>query len=183
MASHYPDTPLVKISAKTGIGFAGLTEMLAQVGEFGRKILELDYDVYAEGEAELGWLNMSVKLRAESEIDLDQITLGIVQQIDDRLPATAEVAHLKVLSVWDGAHAVANVTSNEGEPALSLAADRSTKQADIVVNARVAIDPDLLAEFVQQAIEACRKQYNVDLAIINLQHFRPGRPEPTHRYQ
>ena len=39
-------------------------EVLDQQGQFGRRILELDYDVYAAGEAELGWLNSSLRVTA-----------------------------------------------------------------------------------------------------------------------
>ena len=31
-------------------------------GHFGRKILDIDYDTYAEGEAELGWLNSGIRV-------------------------------------------------------------------------------------------------------------------------
>jgi len=178
----FPETPLLKISAKTGKGFDELVEMLARDGNVGTNILDIDYDVYAAGEAELGWLNLAMKLRAESPVDLDAVTLAMVAAIHQQLPAGAEVAHLKVLSVWDGAHAVANLTASEAQPVLSLSADRNTTQADLVVNARVAMDPDHLAQIVQQAIEACRQQFQIDLAVVNLQHFRPGRPVPTHRY-
>ena len=56
---QHPETPVLRISARTGEGFEGLTEFLAQDGDFGRRVLDIDYDTYAEGEAELGWLNSS----------------------------------------------------------------------------------------------------------------------------
>src|SRR5437762_10264660 len=60
LAENYPGTPVLRVSAKTGQGFEALTELLDQEGNFGRKILDIDYDTYAEGEAEMGWLNSSV---------------------------------------------------------------------------------------------------------------------------
>src|SRR5947209_97141 len=65
LAENYPGTPLLRVSAKTGQGFEALTELLDQEGNFGRKILDIDYDTYAEGEAEMGWLNSSVHVSAE----------------------------------------------------------------------------------------------------------------------
>jgi len=38
----------------SGAGFEALREVLDQQGRFGRRILDLKDDVYAEGEAELG---------------------------------------------------------------------------------------------------------------------------------
>src|SRR5260370_24066419 len=58
----YPAVPLLPVSAKTGQGFEALIELLDQEGNFGRKILDIDYDTYAEGAAELGWLNGTARV-------------------------------------------------------------------------------------------------------------------------
>jgi G3E family GTPase len=57
--AQYPGVLVLRVSAKTGAGFEGVTQLLDQQGNFGKRILDIDYDVYAEGEAELGWLNSS----------------------------------------------------------------------------------------------------------------------------
>src|SRR5207245_3925025 len=73
VSRHYPGTPILPLSARTGQGFPALTELLDQEGNFGRKILDIDYDVYAEGEAELGWLNSSVHITAPEAFAQDQL--------------------------------------------------------------------------------------------------------------
>ena len=62
LAEQFPGTPVLVVSAKTGTGFDAYTALLDQDGAFGRKMLDIDYDIYAEGEAELGWLNASAHL-------------------------------------------------------------------------------------------------------------------------
>src|SRR5262249_45263179 len=52
VAAQYPGVPVLRVSAKTGQGFEAITELLDQQGRFGQRILDIDYDVYAEGEAE-----------------------------------------------------------------------------------------------------------------------------------
>src|SRR6516162_11712281 len=52
LEQQFPATPVLPVSAKTGQGFDAVTELLDQDGNFGRKILDIDYDTYAEGEAE-----------------------------------------------------------------------------------------------------------------------------------
>src|SRR5258707_11865156 len=52
VAKEYAGVPVVRLSAKTGQGFEGLVELLDQDGNFGCKILDIDYDIYAECEAE-----------------------------------------------------------------------------------------------------------------------------------
>src|SRR6266404_5452661 len=72
---NFPGTPVLRVSARTGQGFEALTELLDQDGNFGRKILSIDYDIYAEGEAELGWLNSSVSVSAAQPFALDDLLL------------------------------------------------------------------------------------------------------------
>src|SRR5271157_534081 len=57
-----PRAPVVPISARTGQGFDRLMELIDSPGQVAGRILELDYDRYARGEAELGWLNCRIKL-------------------------------------------------------------------------------------------------------------------------
>ncbi len=78
-------TPLLHLSAKTGRGFEALTELLEQQGRFGRKILDIDYDVYAAGEAELGWLNSSMSVVAASPFAVDALLLLVATRLRDTL--------------------------------------------------------------------------------------------------
>src|SRR3954471_14320736 len=50
VGERFPGTPVLRVSAQTGAGFDKLLELLDQTGAFGRKILDIDYDTYAEGE-------------------------------------------------------------------------------------------------------------------------------------
>src|SRR5262249_34155866 len=71
VGEQFPGVPVIRLSAKTGQGFNGLTELLDQQGNFGRRILDIDYDTYAEGEAELGWLNCAAQVNTSRPIGLD----------------------------------------------------------------------------------------------------------------
>src|SRR5438445_7222540 len=81
VAREYPGVPLLPLSAKTGHGFDALIELLEQDGNFGRKILDIDYDTYAEGEAELGWLNGRVRVAAPEPFDLDALLLEVISSL------------------------------------------------------------------------------------------------------
>src|SRR5207247_5865291 len=83
--AHFPSTPLLRVSAKTGQGFDGVVELLDQEGNFGRKILDIDYDIYAAGEAELGWLNSSAHVSAAQPFSLDNLLMEVVQQLQAAL--------------------------------------------------------------------------------------------------
>lgn len=181
---RHPQTPRLAISAKTGAGFDALVEFLDQRGDFGRRVLDIDYDVYAEGEAELGWLNSSVRLHAERPFDLDTLLLGIVNKMRQSLTdAGFEAAHLKTIGLWEGFFGVANLVSTTVSAELSLPSRCRVSDCDLVVNARVACDPLILANHVRAALaEVCAAQ-DVVATEQQTQKFRPGRPVPTHRLQ
>ncbi|MBI2479938.1 MAG: cobalamin biosynthesis protein P47K [Planctomycetia bacterium] len=180
---HYPGVPTLRMSARTGAGFAGLLELLDQQGNFGRRILDIDYDIYAEGEAELGWLNSNLRVTSDVPFSLDGLLVQIVDGLRDRLLALhAEAAHLKTIGLWDGAHGVANLISNALPAELSLASDCVTTSADLVVNARVALDPLALEIEVQQVVDAICSALGARADWHRTQSFRPGRPVPTHRF-
>lgn len=182
LAQAYPGRPVLRMSAKSGAGFVGLTEFLAQRGEFGRRVMEVDYDVYAEGEAELGWLNSQATITAPTEFPLDELLLDLIGRLHLQFTQQgAEAAHLKVIGLCDGTYAVANLVSNATGPELSLPSQTQVREANVVVNARVATDPTALESMVRQELAAVCAERGAHLQIDTMQSFRPGRPVPTYR--
>ena len=182
LEQHYPQTPRLSISAKTGQGFDAYFEFLDQVGDFGRRVLDIDYDIYAEGEAELGWLNSSVQITAPVDFKLDELLLDMIRELKTRLVKDGlEVAHLKLIGLSPAAFGVANLVSRDLPPELSLPSHASTRNVDLVVNARVACDPALLGQHVESSIRQICSQHQASPEFGAAQMFRPGRPQPTHR--
>ncbi|MFO0844923.1 MAG: GTP-binding protein [Gemmataceae bacterium] len=176
----FPSTPVLKVSARTGEGFELLTSFLGQEGPFGRKVLDIDYDTYAEGEAELGWLNASAEVRAEAPVALDELLLGVVRSL--RAAVEGEVAHLKVIGLGQTSFGVANLVASGGAAELSLPSCSQTDEVELIVNARVAVDPAALEAAVRRVVPEACAAHGATAAIRTLQSFRPGRPTPTHRY-
>ncbi len=184
LREQHPETPVLRISARTGEGFDGLTEFLAQDGDFGRRVLDIDYDTYAEGEAELGWLNSSLRIKAFEPFSLDELLLEVVSRLRDSLSTIeAETAHLKTIGLWEGFFGVANLISSDTEPELSLPSNCEVEEVDLIVNARVACDPDVLNTHVANVIEEAGLARGATPEFRQTQSFRPGRPVPTHRYE
>jgi Ni2+-binding GTPase involved in maturation of urease and hydrogenase len=184
LEEQYPGVPVLRVSAATGQGFDALAELLEQTGGFGRRILDIDYDTYAEGEAELGWLNATVGLHADQPFGLDAFLVALLQDLAAICRTLGgEVAHLKLIGMDDaGAFGVGNVVSSDTEPKLSLASGLTLKDADLIVNARVAVDPTVLEAEVRRAIETRCQSMGVVPEFRTSQSLRPGRPVPTHRY-
>jgi G3E family GTPase len=179
----YPTTPILKMSARTGQGFDLLASLLEQEGHFGQKILDIDYDTYAEGEAELGWLNASVRVESSTRFALDQLLLDVVSRLQPLLAEqAAEVAHLKAIGLGEISFGVANLVASGLVPELSLPSQAQVQDVELIVNARVAIDPAALEALFRQVVPAVCSAHGATATFRTLQSFRPGRPTPTHRY-
>lgn len=181
LESQFPDRPVLRVSARTGEGFTELFHRLSETPR-GRRTPEVDYDIYAEGEAELGWLNSTAHLNAPEPFDLDRLLLDLTVRLRDAfLTSGTEPAHLKISGDWAGVNAVANLVSSTTPAELSRPSGASVQQADLIVNARVATDPALLSEQVHAALAAEALARNALVRFGHSQSFRPGRPVPTHR--
>jgi len=180
---HVGDRPVLKVSAKTGAGFEELTQWLDQEGDFGRHILDIDYDTYAEGEAELGWLNSSVHITCEQPFSLDELLTEVISKLQQQLAeASAEAAHLKAIGLWEGFFGVANLISSDSAPELSLPSHCDVESVDVIVNARAACDPDALQSMVEEVVSSAVRRRSGTADFRKTQSFRPGRPVPTHRF-
>lgn len=179
---HHPGIPVLRVSAKTGQGFDALLALLEQEGDFGRRVLDIDYDIYAEGEAELGWLNSSVRVTAERKFALDELLLDVIARLRDSLAeAEAETAHLKAIGLWEGFFGVANLITSASAPELSLPSNCEVDAIDLIVNARVACDPAELEARVTETVSAASAARGAQADFRRTRSFRPGRPVPTHR--
>ena len=182
VGERFPDVKCFGLSSKTGAGFEDLVAAVEAEPIKRNKMMEMDYVTYAEGEAELGWLNCQVAASADERFSLDEVVLKLVGQIGASLTSAGhEVAHLKVLGQTLNDAAVANLVGSSVEAELSLASEIKPTSADLLVNARVAVDPDQLSAIVQSVTEQLANELNLTLTVGNIQSFRPGKPEPTHR--
>src|SRR5262249_58279763 len=82
-----------------------------------------------------------------------ELLLDVVRALRERLGAEKyETAHLKVIGLWEGFFGVANLVSRDSKPELSLPSHSRVREADLIVNARVATDPAILETFVREAV-------------------------------
>lgn len=180
--AQYPGRPVLFVSAKTGENVDAVHEALAGVAAPRETFMEVDYDIYAEGEAELGWLNATVELDSDAPLSLDQAAERVVDLMRERLEARdAEPAHLKVLCSSGSAVAVANLVSSETPTTLSVASQSADRPLTLIINARVCLAPDGLRDVVTEAVETLAEELSANSTIRSIESFRPGRPVPTFR--
>lgn len=188
LAREFPLAAVREVSCRTGEGMAEWFAALESGVHAGRATMEVDYDVYAEGEALLGWLNATVRVAAVDGVDADGLLESLAVALHGGLKARgAEVAHLKMtLSPDDslsGEVAVVNLVRNDFVPELSQRLDDDITGAQIIINLRAEAPPESLEHELRLALAPDRAPSAAAavLVIEHLEYFRPGRPEPTHR--
>ena len=179
-----PDVPVVLISPKTGEGVDEAIGYIESPMIAGRRLLDIDYDIYADGEAELGWVNLTAQVSPQAELDLDDFVVALVGDIASAIGQSTDgqIAHLKASVIADDTQAIANVVSNDSPVDVGLSSGRSiTTPVQVVVNARVAIDPDQLQTICEKSVRAIAQSMQADASNVSAHSLRPGRPTPTHR--
>ena len=184
LTTEFPNAEVLQISARTGEGLNDWFARITAAEQIARAVMEVDYELYAEGEALLGWLNATVQLRAadpfEAQPVLQQFATDIQSQLNE---ASAEIAHLKMTlspdASLDGQVAIINLVRNDFVPELSADLDAPIDSAQLIINLRAEADPELLHAAFQTALANAPK--NLTATLDHLEHFRPGKPEPTHR--
>ena len=178
---QFPGKPVIAMSARDSIGmddFLGVAE--ASYSE--KQTMDVDYEKYARGEAELGWLNCEIQAASEKSFELDNLVLGLTRRIGQLLAdEQCEVAHLKTMGQTLENSAVANLVSSSVQTELSLKSEIRCQRADVLVNARVAAEPAVLQRIVEVAVAELQAAHEMSLELRNVQSFRPGKPVPTHR--
>lgn len=175
----YPRAEVLRMSAREGKGVdAWLTRLTAARAAAG-SAPEVDYDLYADGEALLGWLNASVSVSSPAEFDGNELLRRIAAATRQALPGV-EIAHLKMTLVpteEGGDIGVLNLVRSDGTAEISHSLKEPLAAGELLVNLRAEADPELLRESVLGALAAC----GCEAAIRHVEYFRPARPQPTYR--
>ena len=192
LAEQYGGRRILAVSAKTGAGFDELFDALDDQAVTADPPLEIDYDLYAAGEAEMGWLNATVRMvsaeRGQASWSLDHAVQELVEAVSEALRlANAEPGHVKVLgsaALVDGglATSVANWVASDAPVELSVGSAQRVDAADLLINARVSGDPAMIADAAERAATQVAQRHALICRMADVQQFRPARPEPTHRY-
>lgn len=182
--AEYPNARVATVSVRTGEGVNEWFSYLAEAEQHERASMEIDYDTYAEGEALLGWLNATVQVSHSSGFDSSAMLRTLCGEIQARL-GNAEIAHLKMTLSPDqglGDVAVVNLVRNDFVPELSIKLDAPVLSGQLVVNARAEASPELLRDALLEAVTTLGERVpGLRAHVDHVEHFRPGRPNPTHR--
>lgn len=179
LQNRFPGARILRISARDGSQIPAWLDLIVDRASGAASAPELDYEIYAEGEALLGWLNASVSITSPRELDGNELLRSLAAAIRSGLPGL-EIAHLKMTLVPDvdgGDIGVLNLVRSDGAAEISHSLKAPIDSADLLINLRAESDPDILKRSVMDALSTS----GFEAELRNIEHFRPGKPEPTYR--
>lgn len=177
---HYPYSKVLSASSKLGEGVDEWLKIVLSSVQTGQRIVEIDYDIYAEGEAVLGWLNASINLSGD-QVNWDAFAgnfLNELSRVTDAMKVS--VGHIKIIVENGNQYLTGNITGT-GDT-LSIRGNAGVSDtARMIINARVGVIPLELEKMVKETLENIAKD-NVNVKIDAWKCLSPGYPNPTYRF-
>jgi Ni2+-binding GTPase involved in maturation of urease and hydrogenase len=183
LRQHHPGKPILTISAQRGDGVEEWMNLVMQDAPAGSQVLQkADYKVYEIGGTRLGWLNASVQLVGEPFFNAREYAELLLRRLRDAAVARgSEVLHIKLALHCQGRALGASLLSTDTEPAFGGEDLGDVRQAMLVLNARLGMDPSTLGGIAAQAIYDVAKALRVDAEILRLHTVKPSVPCPAFR--
>jgi Ni2+-binding GTPase involved in maturation of urease and hydrogenase len=164
---------------------AGILQWLSVLEQFSlpaeRKSLELDYDIYGAGEADLAWLDQTIEIHAgagnaiQAGIELANRIFGMIRE------AALPVGHLKFL--LDAGGQQRKISFTAADESFFVPGDEApaAERIRVLINARVQTAPAVLQQLVAAAIRELEAEASCTVTLIAAAAFQPGYPRPEHR--
>lgn len=146
-----------------------------------RASLDLDYEVYAAGEAMLAWLNAAVEIETPANTAHEtaaSLAENIYRVLKDQ---QLVIGHLKFL-IDDGFNQEKISYTMTGPAARATrVANGKASHVSLLINARVQALPAQVQEIITAAINKIQLKTGSRIVVQKWASFQPGYPMPTHR--
>ena len=185
LSAEFPGKEIISMSVRSGAGVEKWFELVKQLQPRNQSAMQIDYDTYAEGEAQLGWLNATVGVVSAQPIDSGVLLQTLAEEIQRGL-STGEIAHLKMtFSPNDslaGEIAALSVVRNDLVPELTMRLEEPITEGELIINCRAEAAPELLRKALEGGLAIVAQMHpDANFRLVHAEQFRPGRPQPTHR--
>ena len=145
------------------------------------KSIEVDYDKYAVGEANLAWLDEEINIVTTNssalEVAFDFIgsfTASIAQK-------SLTIGHLKFYLTSDNESLKISFTSLSNKRIINTFNNTKSNKVNLLVNARIQTDPNELRKIITDILNVIKSHNQVSISEQNVSFFKTGYPKPTHR--
>jgi len=145
-----------------------------------RSSLQIDYDLYADGEAQLAWLDKKVSISSPVNNTI-AIAIQLAKDINDAFRSQdLVIGHLKFFIETKRWKKKLSYTITDDESDLQIAGQFSN-ECDVLINARIQSEPEFVKKLVDDILEKTSINHDCKIVVNKWASFKPGYPRPTHR--
>lgn len=148
-----------------------------------RQSLQLDYNIYGAGEAELGWLNEEIGIVTK---DTNAVAIGfiLINKIHNKIIQQGyPIGHLKFLMNDGQQQKKISFTTIPEYNSPHVQNDFKTDRIVILINARVQVQAILVKKIISDSILELEALTGCKVVESKIEVFQPGYPKPTYRMQ
>ncbi len=157
-------------------------EVLESVSQKQRSSLNLDYNVYGDGESRLAWLDKSITIHS-TQGDGVFVTRKIIGSIFDQIQANQlTIGHLKFFLETDRWKEKISFTTTSTSKDIIVGYEE-TNSIKVLINARVQVEPQVLEKLIDGILSRAEAAYNCTIVKDAWSVFKPGFPRPTYRME
>lgn len=180
LRSINPTARIIDYSAVSGLGLNDIADIIKSDKETDRRPVEIDYDRYAEAEAELGWYNGTYEFVSPG-LDAYSLSASILRAIGSKYPVSS-VAHAKVALSNDDVQSKVSLIGDELTVGGMIRNGKLFGRVQLNINARIASDPESLRRHIRESVDSVMRSAGIDDCKMVLDDcFSPGKPNPTYR--
>lgn len=138
--------------------------------------LDIDYDIYAAGEAKLAWLDQELEIYSADKnalLHAEDLINSIYQKIQAH---QYPIGHLKFLI--NGETKISFTSNDQSSIAIE---NQPAASATLLINIRVQTEPAIIEQLISDAIQEEEVKSGCKIIVTSLSAFQPGYPKPTYR--
>jgi len=180
LESEFPEKTILYQNSFEENNIEKWMDVLEQFEPLDRVSLDIDYDIYADGEAQLAWLDESMTI-VSSQKNAVMIAKEIISQIDqDIQEKKLTISHLKFFVETEVWKKKISITSSL-PLSFYLSEENDAVQAHLLINARVETEPAVLQQIINDTLKQMVKKHDCNIMVEKWSAFKPGYPKPLHR--
>ncbi|MBM4237727.1 MAG: hypothetical protein FJ151_04500, partial [Euryarchaeota archaeon] len=163
---------VVLYSAVNGIGIDTILANVVSSEVSSNRPVQIDYDIYARAEAELGWYNGSYRFDLKERTDTYQLAIEMLRGIAENYEA-GEIAHVKlILNSESNAMKMSLIYQDVSVDGVKGSRYGSGTVA-MTLNARVVSSPKKLRDVVRQSVDTSLSLFGLSLREAEDSSFSP----------
>jgi len=173
---------VVCVSAKNNLNIDKWINKIYDVNATKARTLDIDYKVYGDAEARLGWLNLTASLESEKDVNITCFIEKVMNELKSEfIKNNFEIAHLKIYGVSEEDWCKASITTINEELDFSKTCIKTSSRWNVIINARIDAEPEALKSILEKIFFSAVEVEHMKILDLNMECFKPGKPNPTYR--